>query len=74
MDVRNKHCMRMTFFVIIACVAMGAALAYTTISRLTGWDYMSFGIIAAIVTGVSFTFAAIEPVEYQFDWREKRDE
>lgn len=38
MDVRNKHCMRMTFFVIIACVAMCIALAYTAVSQLTGWD------------------------------------
>lgn len=63
--------MRMTFFVIIACVAMCIALAYIAVSQLTGWNYMSFGIIAAIVTGVIFTFAAIELVEYQFDWREE---
>lgn len=71
MDVRNKYCKRMTFFVIIACAAMGTALAYAAVSQLTGWDYMSFGIIASIVTGVSFTFAAVELVEYQFDWREE---
>ena len=71
MDTQNIHCKLMTFFAIVACVAMVSALACATTSRLTGWDYISFGIIAAIVTGVSFTLTAIELMEYQFDRTEE---
>lgn len=71
MDTQNIHCKLMTFFAIVACVAMVSAVACAATSRFTGWSYMTFGIIAAIVTGVSFTFTAIELMEYQFDWREE---
>ena len=71
MDTQNIHCKLMTFFAIVACVAMVSALACAATSRFTGWSYMTFGIIAAIVTGVSFTLTAIELMEYQFDRTEE---
>lgn len=67
MNARNVHCKLMTFFAIAACVAMVSGLVCAVISRFTGWNYMSFYIIAAIVTGASLTAVAIELMECQFD-------
>lgn len=71
MNARNVHCKLMTFFAIAACVAVVFGLVCALISRFTGWDYMSFYIIAAIVTGASLSVVAIELMECQFGWREE---